>query len=104
MVAKWGVIPDFLMEREVGHTVHELIVSIPMHERKKKMADLGRCLHCPARRLGDLDELAEILTWRQLDSFINHRSIEYKTPFSLLDFPVNHMSEKGFVRPDNLTF
>lgn len=62
-----GVIPDFLLQREVGHRgVSRLEVVESMHHRKKRMADLSDAFIAMPGGWGTLDELAEILTWRQL--------------------------------------
>jgi uncharacterized protein (TIGR00730 family) len=62
-----GVIPDFLLKKEVGHKgITELIVVNSMHERKKRMADLADAFVAMPGGWGTLDELAEILTWKQL--------------------------------------
>lgn len=62
-----GVIPDFLMKREVGHKgITELEVVNSMHERKRRMADLTDAFIAMPGGWGTLDELAEILTWKQL--------------------------------------
>lgn len=62
-----GVIPDFLLKREVGHRgVSRLEIVESMHERKKRMADLSHAFIAMPGGWGTLDELAEILTWRQL--------------------------------------
>lgn len=62
-----GVIPDFLMKREVGHLgLTELIVVKSMHERKQKMAELADGFIAMPGGFGTLEELAEIVTWVQL--------------------------------------
>lgn len=62
-----GVIPDFLMQKEVGHKgLTQLEVVGSMHERKRRMADLADAFVALPGGWGTLDELAEILTWRQL--------------------------------------
>ncbi len=62
-----GVIPEFLLEKEVGHNgLSQLIVVQTMHERKKKMADLADAFLMLPGGWGTLDETAEILTWKQL--------------------------------------
>lgn len=62
-----GVIPDFLMQREVGHRgVTQLEIVGSMHERKRRMADLADAFVAMPGGWGTLDELAEILTWKQL--------------------------------------
>ena len=66
-----GIIPDFLFKREVAHTgITELIIVDSMHERKKRMADKSDAFIAIPGGWGTLDELAEILTWKQL-SLIN---------------------------------
>lgn len=62
-----GVIPDFLMKREVGHLgLTELVVVKSMHERKQKMAELADGFIAMPGGFGTLEELAEIVTWIQL--------------------------------------
>lgn len=62
-----GVIPDFLMEKELGHTgVTTLHVVKTMHERKALMADMSDAFIALPGGFGTLDELCEILTWAQL--------------------------------------
>ncbi len=62
-----GIIPGFLKEREVGHTgITRLEVVHSMHERKQRMADLTDAFVAIPGGWGTLDELAEILTWKQL--------------------------------------
>jgi len=62
-----GVIPRFLMDREVGHggvTRLELVES--MHERKAKMAELADAFVALPGGLGTLEELFEVWTWNLL--------------------------------------
>lgn len=101
-----GVIPDFLMNREVGHRgLTELILVTSMHERKKRMADLADAFIAMPGGWGTLDELAEILTWRQLGltdqpvGILNTRSF-----FSPLLEQMNHMVELGFLQRANLEY
>ncbi|MBS1545712.1 MAG: TIGR00730 family Rossman fold protein [Bacteroidetes bacterium] len=101
-----GVIPDFLMKREVGHSgLTELIIADSMHQRKKKMADLADVFIALPGGWGTLDELAEILTWRQLgliDQPIGLLNID--SFFSPLVEQMKRMSERGFLQPTNLEF
>ncbi len=94
----FGVIPVHLLEKEVGKLdLTSFIVTENMHERKKVMfmnADVFVTLPGGA---GSLDELFEVLTWRQLglhDKPVYLLDInEYWQPLvELLD----HMVEKGF--------
>jgi uncharacterized protein (TIGR00730 family) len=62
-----GVIPDFLMRREVGDPgVTELVVVDSMHDRKRRMFELADAFAVLPGGLGTLDEAMEIITWRQL--------------------------------------
>ena len=63
-----GVIPEFLAAREVAHTkCTELHTTVTMHERKQQMADLSDAFVILPGGLGTLDEMFEIITWRQLN-------------------------------------
>lgn len=62
-----GVIPQFLMDKEVGHTgLTEMIVTENMHQRKQKMADLADGFVILPGGFGTLEEFFEVLTWLQL--------------------------------------
>ena len=62
-----GVIPDFLMRREVGNpALTELVVVDSMHARKQRMFALADAFAILPGGLGTLDEAIEIITWRQL--------------------------------------
>ncbi|UKT65176.1 TIGR00730 family Rossman fold protein [Pedobacter mucosus] len=62
-----GVIPQFLMDKEVGHKgVTEMIVTENMHQRKQKMADLSDGFVILPGGFGTLEEFFEVLTWLQL--------------------------------------
>ena len=99
-----GVIPDFLMQREVGHRgVSRLEIVGSMHERKKRMADLSHAFIAMPGGWGTLDELAEILTWRQLG--LIHQPIGLLNVNSFFDPLLEQMrlmSTAGFLREENL--
>lgn len=62
-----GIIPEFLHDFEVGHTgVTRLEVVDSMHTRKRRMAELADGFVVLPGGLGTLDEMFEIVTWRQL--------------------------------------
>lgn len=62
-----GVIPQFLMDKEVGHIgLTEMIVTENMHQRKQKMADLADGFIILPGGFGTLEEFFEVLTWLQL--------------------------------------
>ena len=62
-----GVIPQFLMDKEVGHIgLTEMIITENMHQRKQKMADLSDGFVILPGGFGTLEEFFEVLTWLQL--------------------------------------
>ncbi len=99
-----GIIPDFLMHREVGHTgLTQLEVVGSMHERKRRMADLAEVFIAMPGGWGTLDELAEILTWRQLG--LVHASIGILNTNHFFDSLIDQMRTmvlEGFLHAKNL--
>ncbi|HEX4260739.1 MAG TPA: TIGR00730 family Rossman fold protein [Acetobacteraceae bacterium] len=62
-----GVIPEFLTRREVAHPgVGRMVVTASMHARKQRMFELADAFVMLPGGLGTLDEIVEIITWRQL--------------------------------------
>ena len=62
-----GVIPEHLLEAEVGKTdINNFVVTQNMHERKKVMFMNSDAVVVLPGGAGSLDEFFEILTWRQL--------------------------------------
>ncbi|HEY5823562.1 MAG TPA: TIGR00730 family Rossman fold protein [Cyclobacteriaceae bacterium] len=100
-----GVIPDFLVRREVAHAgLTQLEVVTSMHERKKRMADLADAFIALPGGWGTLDELAEILTWRQL-TLINEPIglLNTNSFFDALITQMKKMSSDGFLKEENLS-
>lgn len=62
-----GVIPQFMVDKGWYHpNLTELKITNTMHERKHLMAQLSHAAIALPGGMGTLEELAEILTWRQL--------------------------------------
>jgi uncharacterized protein (TIGR00730 family) len=62
-----GVIPQALMDREVGHVgLTELHVVQTMHERKQLMAERADAFISLPGGIGTLEELYEVWSWQQL--------------------------------------
>jgi uncharacterized protein (TIGR00730 family) len=62
-----GVIPQSLVERELGHGgLTELHVVSTMHERKRMMAERSDAFVALPGGIGTFEELFEVWTWRQL--------------------------------------
>ena len=99
-----GIIPEHIKRYEVDHTgLTELVVVDSMHTRKRMMVERSDAFIILPGGIGTLDEMFEIITWRQLrlhgkpvvivniDGFWN--------PLLAL---MDHMTETGFMRKPNL--
>jgi uncharacterized protein (TIGR00730 family) len=97
-----GVIPKFLLEREVGHrNLTELHIVETMHERKAKMASLSDAFAIMPGGIGTLEEMFEIWTWSQLHL--------HNKPCALLNTAgyydqlngfLDHMLSQDFLKPE----
>lgn len=66
-----GVIPTFMVEQGWHHTgLTELIEVKDMHERKQKMADISDAAIALPGGCGTLEELLEVITWKQLGLYL----------------------------------
>lgn len=73
-----GVIPQALVDKEIGHrALTELRVVGSMHERKMQMAELADAFIALPGGIGTLEEIIEVLTWTQLGL--------HRKPCALLD-------------------
>jgi uncharacterized protein (TIGR00730 family) len=98
-----GVIPQSLMDREIGHTgLSDLRVVGSMHERKALMADLVDGFVALPGGIGTLEELFEMWTWAQLGL---HRKpcglIEVTGFFAPLLTFLDRLVVTGFVKPEH---
>ena len=96
-----GVIPQSLMQRELGHTgLTELHVVQTMHERKLMMAERCDAFLALPGGIGTFEELFEVWSWRQLGyhdkplGLLN--VVGYYDAFSLM---MKHAESSGFVTP-----
>jgi uncharacterized protein (TIGR00730 family) len=95
-----GVIPELLVNKEVGHNgLTELHVVPDMHHRKKMMADLSDAFVAMPGGAGTLEELFEVFTWAQLgyhQKAVAVLNIDgfYDPLIKLLE----HTVEEGFMR------
>ena len=97
----FGVIPAHLQEREVGkNDLTQLVVTETMHERKMIMFSNSDALVTLPGGAGSLDELFEVMTWRQLGL--------HEKPIYLLNINgywdplvdlIDHMIARGFADP-----
>ncbi|WP_395802166.1 TIGR00730 family Rossman fold protein [Daejeonella sp.] len=98
-----GVIPQFLMDKEVGHTgLTELIITENMHQRKQKMADISDGVITMPGGFGTMEEFFEVLTWLQLGLHNNPIGIlnvgGFYDPILL---QMDKMVEQKFLKPIN---
>ena len=98
-----GVIPQFLMSKEVGHTgLTELIITENMHQRKQKMADLSDGIITLPGGFGTLEEFFEVLTWLQLGLHNNPIGLlNVDSFYDPLLLQMDMMVEKKFLKPLN---
>lgn len=65
-----GVLPEFMVERQWQHPeLGRMIITTGMHQRKQTMASLSSAAIALPGGVGTLEELLEIITWRQLGLF-----------------------------------
>jgi uncharacterized protein (TIGR00730 family) len=96
-----GIIPSHLRSAELAHPgVSELVVVGSMHERKRLMAERADAFAVLPGGIGTLDEMFEILSWKQLG--LHDKPIllvdvgGYWAPLLAL---LEHIVDKGFARP-----
>jgi len=99
-----GVIPSFMEPWEVKHTgIQECFITESMHARKQLMANRADGVIALPGGFGTLDELFEMLTWKQLDL--------HQMPISILNTngyydhllaQMQHMVDEGFLKMPNL--
>jgi uncharacterized protein (TIGR00730 family) len=98
-----GVIPQFLMDKEVGHPgLTELIIVENMHQRKQKMNDLCDAVITLPGGFGTLEELFEVLTWLQLG--LHKHPVGILNVNGFYDFLLKQldvMVEQRFLKPAN---
>ncbi len=97
-----GVMPTFLMEREIGHHhLTEMIIVDSMTERKKKMIELGDVYIALPGGLGTLEEISEVISWARVG--INNKPCIFFTIdnyYEHLEKHFEYMVEKGFLSKD----
>src|ERR1700748_1589993 len=98
-----GVIPKFLMDKEVGHTgLTELHIVDNMHQRKQLMSDLCNGIIMLPGGFGTLEEFFEVLTWLQLG--LHSKPIGILNVNGFYDFLLKQMDvmvEQQFLNPAN---
>ncbi len=98
-----GVIPRFMVEQNWHHKGLTKLVEVDsMHERKKLMADLSDGIIAMPGGCGTLEELLEIITWKQLGLYFNPIVIlNINNFFDPLLTQLNEAVEQNFMRPQH---
>ncbi len=98
-----GIIPDFLLLKEVYHPgLTELIITENMHERKLKMHELSDGIITLPGGYGTLEELFEMITWAQLG--LHQKPIGILNTNGFYDDLLNmlhKMVAQGFLKQEN---
>ena len=67
-----GIIPQFMVDQNWHHPgLSELHITGSMHERKQMMANLSDAVIALPGGCGTIEELSEIITWKQLGLYMN---------------------------------
>ena len=98
-----GVIPQFFVTKGLCHqNLTEVFITETMHERKKKMSDLADAVIALPGGYGTMEELLEIITWRQIGlqqkPIIILNTNNFYTP--LLEL-FHHAVEEKFIRTEH---
>jgi uncharacterized protein (TIGR00730 family) len=98
-----GVLPRFLMDKEIAHTrLTELHVVETMHQRKQLMSDLCDGFITLPGGLGTMEEFFEVLTWLQLG--LHNRPVGILNVNGFYDMLLKQldvMVEQRFLKPVN---
>jgi len=94
-----GVIPEVLMDSEVGHHgLSSLEVVADMHSRKSRMAELGDGFIALPGGMGTLEEFFEVWTWQYLGLHTKPVGLyNVKGFWDPLLVMVDHMVAEGFM-------
>ena len=98
-----GVIPRFMVEQGWCHRgLTELVVTADMHERKQTMASLSDGVIALPGGVGTLEELLEIITWKQLGLYVKPVVIlNVNGFFDPLLSMLRHAVDERFMRPEH---
>ena len=98
-----GVIPRFMVEQNWHHSgLTQLVETETMHERKQLMAELSDGVIALPGGCGTMEELLEIITWKQLGLYLKPIIILNIEGFynPLLEM-LQHAIDERFMRPEH---
>lgn len=98
-----GVIPQFMVEQGWQHKgMTRLVITEDMHRRKELMAEMGDACIALAGGVGTLEELLEIITWKQLGLYLKPiiilNTADYYAP---LLAQLDRAADQHFMRPQH---
>ena len=98
-----GVIPQFMVEQGWHHTgLTQLIETETMHERKRLMADMSDGVIALPGGCGTLEELLEIITWKQLGLYLKPIVVlNVEGYFNPLLEMLHKAIDENFMRPEH---
>ena len=98
-----GVMPRFMVEKEIAHRdITKLHIVESMHERKAMMGELSDAFVALPGGFGTWDEFCEVITWAQIGL--------HSKPIAMLNVEgfydaflamVDHAAKEGFIRPQH---
>lgn len=100
-----GVIPQFMYDNGWNHPrLEELEITPDIHSRKQRMAALSDAIIALPGGCGTLEELLEIITWKQLGLYLHPIVVlnvngYYDPLLQMLD----HAADELFMRPEHRT-
>ncbi len=99
----YGVMPQFLVDREIAHDqLTELVITKDMHERKSRMMQLADVYIALPGGPGTLEEISEVVSWG--------RVLEHQNPciffnaggyYHLVQMFYDKMVEDGFLTAED---
>lgn len=98
-----GVMPGFLIDREIGHPgLSQFIRVETMVERKEKMMQLGHAFIALPGGPGTLEEISEVISWSRIGQN-NKPCLLYNMEgyFDSLKHQFDKMVEEGFLSKDD---
>lgn len=100
-----GILPQFMLDRHWEHPrLSEVVATPDMHQRKEAMAKRSRGVIAFPGGCGTLEELLEIVTWRQLGLYDGNIVIaninDYYQPLLQM---LRRTIDQNFMHPDHAT-
>jgi uncharacterized protein (TIGR00730 family) len=101
-----GIIPSFMIDRELAHKgLGELVIVDSMHSRKLQMHERSEAVIALPGGYGTFEELFEILTWIQLGLYRKPVGIlNVAGYYNHLELQLDHMCSEGLLKSAHRNF